>query len=436
MAQHVAACFRAVETAGIPYAVLHGADDIPDFVDSDIDIVVAQGSMPALTALLTEFAQATGGVLCQVIRHETTARYHVLALPGQSGEPTFLKIDASTDFRRDGRVLFTSGELLGATRRVGEIASVSVDVEFAAYLAKRILKGAIEGRHLDVLSRLWNEDNAACRLRCASLFGADSAAVVAGVFDVGLAREPADDLLTLRGAVLRGTFVHHPFGALAYLLGEPRRLVSRIVRRTGFQIAVLGPDGVGKSTLLTGLADLLEPTVRHVGTMHLRPGLLPARESGESRSPVPYGRPVFGPVASILKLGYLILDYDLGYWVSLWPKLVGSTLILCDRYYLDVVADPARYRYGGPQQLPRAAAAFVAGPDLYVILSAATDAVQARKAEVGPEVTSSQDAAYGRLSGRTNRIERVDASGTPEAVLNSVAWLVVRSMATRAVNRL
>lgn len=432
---HVVACFHALETAMFPYAVLHGAGDIPDSVDSDIDIVVARGSMPALTALLAEFADSRAGALCQVIRHESTARYHVLALPGESGEPAFLKIDASTDFRRDGRVIFTSGELMSAIRRVGEVSAVALEVEFVAYLTKRILKGAIEQGHLEELSRLWGEDAAACRSLCEWLLGAESAQVVAGVFNVGSVPDPVKDLLGLRRAILRGALVRHPLGALAYALGRPARVVRRVVHRTGFQIAVLGPDGVGKSTVLTGLARLLEPTVRRVSCLHLRPGLLPARGSGEIASPIPYGRPVFGPVTSILKLAYLIVDYDLGYLLRLWPRLVGSTLLLCDRYYLDVVADPARYRYGGPRWLPRAASGLVAGPDLYVVLSTSTGEVQARKAEVGPEVTASQDAAYGRLVERTRRIERVDASGTPDAVLNSVAWLVLRNMAKRAVNR-
>ncbi|MBU4555319.1 MAG: hypothetical protein KJ747_00405 [Actinobacteria bacterium] len=432
---HVAACFSALEQAALPYAVLHQAHRIPDSIDSDIDIVVADGKMSELTALLRRFAEEQGGVLCQVIRHETTARYHVLALPDEFGTPAFVKIDASTDFRRDGRVVYTSDELFSATRVVGCVTAVSVGVEFAAYLAKRILKESIERSQFDALSQLWGEDPAACRSQCAHLFGPKSLELIASVFDVRNAPVPMDRLLTLRGAVLRGALARHPIGALTVAVGRPVRLAGRIMRRTGFQVAVLGPDGVGKSTLLAGLGRLLEPTVRRVEILHLRPGLLPARGAGDGGSSVPYARPVLGYMASILKLAYLLLDYCLGYWLSLWPKLLASTLLLCDRYYLDVVADPQRYRYGGPSWLPGAAAALVAGPDLYVVLSADTDEVQLRKAEVGPEITSSQNDAYARLSGRTHPVERIDASGSPQAVLNRVSWLVLRSMAKRGVNR-
>ena len=433
---HVAACFMALEQAAIPYAVLHQARRIPESVESDIDIVVADGKMSDLTFLLAQFAEEQGGVLCQVIRHETTARYHVLALPDEFGSPAWMKIDASTDFRRDGRVVYTSAELLAETRQVGSVTSVSVGIEFAAYLLKRILKGSIDNAQFESLSQLWVEDAAACSSECSRFFNPDSLEVVADVFRDRGTSVPADTLLALRRVVLRGTLTRHPVRALTMALSKPVRIAGRIMHRTGFQVAVLGPDGVGKSTLLSGIESLLAPAVRRVEFLHLRPGVLPARGAVDSDSSVPYVRPDFGAVTSILKLAYLLLDYSLGYWLRLWPKLLASTLLLCDRYYLDVVADPRRYRYGGPPWLPGLAAALVAGPDLYVVLSADTDVVQLRKAEVSPEITASQNNAYALLSGRRrDHVALVDASGSPGAVLTRVSWLVLKSMARRAVNK-
>lgn len=434
-AGYVAALFEAMDAAGLTYAVLHGAGDIPDAVSSDIDIVVPEGSLSRLTRFLATFAEEQAGVLCQVIRHETTARYHVLALPGDLGRPTFLKIDASTDFRRDGRILFTSTELLTGVRRVGNVVAVSVGVEFAAYLSKRIMKGVIEPEHTSNLANLMTEDALACLGAWRELMGTESADELAGILGSGWERARADRLLGQRRALLHRTFVRHPLRTLGYAASRPLCLLGRISRRTGFQVAVLGPDGIGKSTLLTGLALGLEPTVRHVEVLHLRPRLLPGRSSPVGGSVVPYRTSAFGWPGSVLKLAYLILDYNLGYWTRIWPLLVRSTLVLCDRYYLDVVADPLRYRYAGPRWLPRVADSLVAGPDAYIVLSAATDAVQARKAEVASSVTEVQAEAYRLLTVQFPDTSCVDASGSAETVLNDVAWTVLRKMAKRSVNR-
>lgn len=204
-------------------------------------------------------------------------------------------------------------------------------------------------------------------------------------------------------------------------------------RSRGFQVAFLGPDGVGKSTVVDRVAALLRPAFAVSEVVYMRPGLLPGRSvpGGPDGSTGPHDIPVYAPLPSILKLAFLLTDYIAGYWLTLRPKLARSSLIVCDRYYLDVVADPARYRYGGPAALVDLAARFVPGPDVYVVLTAPVEVIQSRRAEMTPDETAAQLAGYETVAAQHPRILVVDASGTPDEVVATAAWATLSAIAER-----
>lgn len=56
--------------------------------------------------------------------------------------------------------------------------------------------------------------------------------------------------------------------------------------------------------------------------------------------------------------------------------------------------DPARYRNGTPQWVVKLVRFFIPQPQLWIVLDAPTDVIQARKAEVSYEETERQRRAY------------------------------------------
>lgn len=429
-ADMIAGCFDALATAGIRYAVLHGVDTIPHAVESDIDVIVPARDMPHLTRVLGSFARQQGGFLCQVIRHELTARYHVLALPGVGPSPQYVKIDASCDYRSHGRLFLSTSEAFVSARCVNGITSVARSTEFVCYLVKRVLKGSIGPARLQHLRELWASEPETCAAHARRLMSNSA------VDDLRRMMESSDDveasLLAMRGTILRGSLARRPFSPAVMAIREVPRVIDRLARRTGFQVAVLGPDGVGKSSLLSSLERDLAPAFRSVQQIHLRPGVLGASRRTKGGASVPYQIAPYSVTMSVAKLAYLVSDFALGYWLRLWPRLVASTLILCDRYYLDVVADPKRYRYAGPSPLPRALSRVVPGPDVCIVLTASVDAIQGRKAEVSADETAAQLDRYSSL-GDDRHVLVIDASGDEEQVANTTAWAVLQRMSQRRV---
>ena len=134
-----------------------------------------------------------------------------------------------------------------------------------------------------------------------------------------------------------------------------RNFLSEIARRrrrwfepTGIFLVVLGPDGVGKSTLVGRLIEQLGPTFRRHRVFHFRPMLIAPQDETGVPTIDPHGVPPRGAIGSMARLLGLFADYWLGYLVLTRPLVARSGLVVFDRYFHDILIDSRRYRYGGP----------------------------------------------------------------------------------------
>jgi thymidylate kinase len=193
----------------------------------------------------------------------------------------------------------------------------------------------------------------------------------------------------------------------------------------------MGPDGAGKSTLIEKVEHRLDLVFRGTRKFHLRPywGSPPKPRPGNTS---PHARAPRNALQSMLKIAMWFFDYTLGYLVVISPLKIRSTLVLFDRYFLDITIDPARYRYGGPRWLAQAAGQLAFHPDLYFVLDAPIETLRARKIEVSYEESVRQHAAYCKFAERTKNAVLVDVSRPVEETLSAVENAILGHLSVRA----
>lgn len=193
--------------------------------------------------------------------------------------------------------------------------------------------------------------------------------------------------------------------------------ILRLFFPPGVVVAVLGVDGVGKSTLISSLLEAVGATTGSpVVVRHLRPTVLPplgrlvcGKAVSASNVQMPHGSNPSGMLGSLFRLTYLTVDYVLGYWLWTRPKITKEpTVVVFDRYAYDLILDPRRFRIGLSSRVAEWFAALAPKPDLIVCLHGVPEVIAARKNELTVEETRRQIEAL-----------RSFARGEPRAILVS-----------------
>jgi len=154
---------------------------------------------------------------------------------------------------------------------------------------------------------------------------------------------------------------------------------------------------------------------------HLKPCLVILRQCEPGTIVVdPHGKPPRSALASLAKILFWLIEE----WYADIFQDKKEMLVICDRYYHDILIDPKRYRYGGPISVARLIGQLMPQPDLWVLLDASTEVLQARKQEVSKEETSRQRLAYLAFAKAQKSYVVVDASQTLDNVIADVEYAV------------
>jgi len=420
-----AALFKYLDDQPLDYCVL-GAPTA-----ERIELVVAREALERIPGELRTFGTRNE---MEVIDHRQapeSVHLYRLACTSHEQHPQFVTVEVRTDYVRCGHVVFTADELLSdrvrATRRIAPAR------EFLCRLLRCVDAGAITDRDGELLSVLAKLDATGVAKQVERFWRADrEGGVVMRAASSG-DWEGARACLRLLQSALHFRNIVPP---LVWFREEITRLRSWF-RPPGLLIACLGPPGSGKGSVIQALSGRPLQVFEHAHTMELRPGVMRAgtiKPGRFTRTREPRGR-----FTTIVKLMMFVVDYWLGYWLWIRPKLVRSTLVVSNRYFDDVVVDPRRYRIDHALAFARLLLRWVPRPHLWLVFDIPSQALQERQGEqgeLGAEEATRQRGEYRRLLAGHENVVVLDADQPLDRVVAQAECAIASQLARRTTQRL
>lgn len=413
-------CFGELERRGIPHVVLHSYDRYPDCVLSDVDCCVADDRLGEALAGIHTAAARSGWLVTQILQYDICAYYMVLADPEQPER--WLKLDICSHYSGLGRVFLRDAELLHERRPLRGFFVPVPSSECLYLLVKVFVKAKDPTPVIERLHTLGQREPERTQALFVRVFGSE-----AGRFESWLARPAAEWAALGRMAFARNGYT------LFQRLQAAQRAVRRTLQPTGITLAFLGPDGVGKSTVIQRSRTLVSPHFRRELLVHFvpRPG---ARGAGGAVTN-PHAQPPRSAGMSWAK----ILFYFGCVWAH-WlarqvPARIRSTCVVFDRTFEDLWVDSRRYRVQGSDWLVRGLRPVLPGADITFVLDAPTEVIQGRKAEVPPEETERQRRRLRQLMQANPRWVLINTEMPPEASSRVIAQQVIQWLSARVARR-
>jgi thymidylate kinase len=404
------AVFAALDEHGIAWALLRGADELAH-PQGDVDLLADHRRWRDVVAAL--------GALGFTRMPAWGYGSHAFFLTYDPATDSWIKLDIVTDlafgpgFTLPSRV---EGPVLARRRRVDGVWMLADEDAFWCLVLHKLLdKGAVPADVHDELRVL-------AAAPCAE---SPLAAVVDRISPPGpsahelvghVRRGEWDELNGLAGSLRGGWLRHHRLTVL-------RRKVShrfwkaagkplRRLRRQGITVALLGPDGAGKSTAAGAIeGSFYFPT----HTIYMGPG---QPHSGR-RTPPP-------------GVGFALRVADQQRrWLRARGRTTRGQLVLFDRYSFDAMLPPRRRisRIGRVRRWLLARS--VPRPHLTIILDAPGELLHARKGEQTPEILEAERKSYLSLTRRVPAAAVIDATQQPDQVRKAITTAIWRRWAHR-----
>jgi thymidylate kinase len=422
--------FETLDRAHIQYCVLHGYEELPSRIKSDVDCLIDKSvSARDVLRLLHDNRDAIGAdvVHCR-------GRYFVLVGGNPGGAPCFLRLDFAADYDLGGVRYFDGSEILATRQRHGEFWIPAPAVEFAAYLVRTLNRGEVNDERAKRLGNSYRQDPRGSARQLARFWPAADCDLIDAAARSGDWTAVRAQIDRLKSQVRLKAIRRRPIRFVAEKLRAWSGRAARFCRPDGLSVAFLGPDGAGKSSTISALAPALGDVFPRHDLQGFAPGLLNALKKEKRTTDTPHALHPRSLPVSLLRAGYWFAFHAYGY-LGIRLKLARSTLLLHDRSFVDILVDQKRYRYGGPMWMLRLLWWLAPKPDLIILLDAAPEVLQRRKQEVPLEVTARQREAYLALV-RSLPNGRVVDAGRPFAnVVDSVVKLILAHLRGRLSRR-
>lgn len=315
----------------------------------------------------------------------------------------------------------------------GVMVASGMHQAFLAWFSRLLREGSFKDRYAPMIMEAMRQRPDDFRALLEETFGKRMAAHLIDLARSGRLKESDAIVGELKRLLWLHSLRRQPFGTVTRYLRQIGNAIDHRLRPAGLDVALLGPDGAGKSSLCAAIAAqpsrrvpftkvkyrrLYHRVLPTIGDLEAKIRRRPRRARPDASDP--HG---VSPRPTLMWIAFQAY-YTVDHWLSelIWNRrqLAHTNLVLHDRHPIEVVIDPTRYRFAGPLWIARLFGRLAPQPDLLIILDAPPEVFQARKQEITYEETARQRAAFQDLASRMPNARIVDASQPFASVVDDV----------------
>ncbi|MCG8637396.1 MAG: hypothetical protein MI863_26430 [Desulfobacterales bacterium] len=424
--------FGSLDAGAVPFCVLRNYDTLPGHTDNDVDILVDRNHFEAAVQILYTMAGRAGLTLHMHIEHAC-----LLLMFHASGNPRDqYHIDLYTEITWKGFSLGDPEEILLSRRRhhgfyipdpaweqaVNLLAGLVYQGRVKRKYRQGIHKTAVHKIHGNTLLSVLNR-----------VLGTREGCIIWKQAQNSAWESIEKRYRKVQNALVVQNMRKNLPGLLRRQTALAGRLVRRLVYPAGISMAVIGPDGAGKSTLIWKLVRRLTITFKgKQRIVHWRPELLTSSPGSEQPpETAPHEKPVRGRAMSMIFFTYHTLMFILGYALKLAPLRLKGWAIFLDRYYYDFFVDLKRFRLVLSNHWVDLGFFFVPKPDIVLLLDAPPEVLRMRKKEVSEEETLRQCRAYRQLARNLPNSYILNADQPVDRVADDALKIIIPEVLTQ-----
>ncbi len=441
MEQKLADIFAALNTSDIPYCLLRGYDELTTAEHTrELDLLIAADHLPAF-ARLAERKSFVSLPSWGYAPHHFYVAY-------EEANDVWLKLDVVTEIRFGQPIRNLSTDLaeecLAGRQINGSIYILSPAEEFLTLLLHCLLdKATFRTEHRARLKALRMEADANNEIDWKIrhyieqyLHSPIAWSIVAQSID----KEGWQQLLSLRSAVAQYFFWQQPVrNALRVLSGRLLRQLRPLfftLRRRGLSVALLAPDGAGKTTLSKNLAheDYIKARLIYMGS-NLDSNIVGLPTTIWLKKKVKALNHKKLSLKSVVLKALNFINRLFEQWyrsaVGFYHKWSGKFVIF-DRYVYDSYLAASTTSRG--KRLRRwFLRSSCPAPDLVILLDAPGALLFQRKGEHSPEILERQRQVFLSLKAKLPNMVVVDASRSTNEVRRRVTHLIWQRYGNRSL---
>lgn len=428
------------EEFSCPYIVMNKYDEVPYKLPSDLDMCITPKDFNRLDAIIPNIAKGINLVVVQKIWHGYMKCAYMLS-PLVPNCRFRLQLDFFTDFSvKHTPLLISYKDMQMETRKFGRFTIPSYRMEYAFLLMRRIFKNDFDEEHFNAIQKAMMGDKNGCFSYLKNFFDSTTTDQINKCVEDGDALKLKSMQPTL-WKKMQSLSRNNSKGIykIRFRLSEIRRQYFRIKYPVGICVALLSPDGGGKSSIFDKISETCWGSFYGISKMYFRPHILrnpgmlnplnPVPESADN--PDPHGKKPNGLLKSLIRYFYYNIDYILGYNLLVRKKCIQKQLVVFDRYYYDYFVDMKRYRYSLPKWFPKAFAWSIPTPDIIFILDGTPEILYNRKKELPLVEISRQISEYRKIAEKYKNAIIVDVDASLDTVVNDVTRQILLAKARR-----